>query len=57
MNRFSILKSSWGISIFYDIKIEKKINSNINDIKINEKVYLRINEKLLNKDSLEYLIE
>ncbi|WP_313002358.1 hypothetical protein [Chryseobacterium gleum] len=56
MDKFIILKSSWGIAISYEI-IEI-INHNQNDENENEvspSVFLRLKENSLDNSSLEYL--
>ncbi len=56
MNEFIILKSSWGIAIFYEI-IEI-INHNQNDENVYKKtssVFIKLKSDLLDTISLEYL--
>lgn len=56
MNEFIILKSSWGIAIFYEIK--EIINHNQNDENVYEitpSVFIKLKSDLLDTISLEYL--
>lgn len=56
MNEFVILKSSWGIAIFYEIR--EIINHNQNDenlYEVSPSVFVKLKSPLLDKSSLEYL--
>lgn len=56
MNKFIILKSSWGIAIFYDIK--EIINHNQNDknmYEVSPSVFVMLKSNFLDNSSLEYL--
>ncbi|MCU7612972.1 hypothetical protein N0B16_00825 [Chryseobacterium sp. GMJ5] len=56
MNRFTILKSSWGISIFYEIKELIGVDVKSKDTyEINSSVFISLNCKTIDAISLEYL--
>lgn len=54
MNKFIILKSSWGIAIFYDIK--EIINHNDKNMyEVSPSVFVMVKSNFLDNSSLEYL--
>lgn len=56
MNRFTILKSSWGIAIFYEIKELFDVGKDsINTYEIFPSVYLKLNDNPVDNISLDYL--
>lgn len=56
MNRFTILKTSWGIAIFYEIKEHINLEKDLIDIhKITPQVFLNMNNKIIDDVSFKYL--
>ncbi|KMQ61889.1 hypothetical protein ACM40_06080 [Chryseobacterium sp. BLS98] len=56
MDRLTILKTSWGIAIFYEIKELLDLNENsVNIHKIAPQVYLKLNDNIIDNISLNYL--
>lgn len=56
MNRFTILKTSWGIAIFYEIKEHLNLEKDLIDIhKIAPQVFLNMNNKIIDDVSFKYL--
>lgn len=58
MNRFTILKTSWGIAIFYNIKELLNFEKDDNDTyEVYPLIFLKMNEKVIDEVSLKYLIK
>lgn len=56
MNRFTILKTSWGIAVFYEIKEHLNFDKDLIDIhKITPQVFLNMNNKIIDDVSFKYL--
>lgn len=56
MNRLTILKTSWGIAIFYEIKEIENFNKDEENVhQINSQIFLKLNDIILDNISLEYL--
>jgi hypothetical protein len=56
MNRFTILKTSWGIAVFYEIKEHINLEKDLIDIhKITPQVFLNMNNKIIDDVSFKYL--